>query len=246
MKAILSCGLKLWLIIGLVFYSQPWAISQSLEDIRKTVIGDSVILNYDLVSPNENLNYEIRLYGITGNYRQRLFRAEGDIGRYQKGGFNKQIVWVKNVELIGYPMNEISFDIQYAFLDPVLSVSFPRSRSVLKRGETYQVRWLGGESVKLDLIRGENKVATLGSAKGKGVFEWRVAANVKPGNKYRIRVESENNPGNAVYSKSFKVKRKVPMALRVIPLVGVTVVAIIIANKESDDTDDLPEPINPN
>lgn len=244
-KGLFILQAKLSLVMAAIF-SCHLALGQSPDNIEKTIKGDTVTLTYDLNSHDENINYEIRLYGIAGNNRQRLFRVDGDVGRYVRGGLDKKITWVHNVELLRYKMKEISFDIQFSFLDPVVSVSYPEYKSILKREKTYQIKWLGGERVKLELMHGRTSMLTLGDAKNKGSFDWKVASTIRPGKNYRIKVASESNPDLYVLSKPFKIKRKIPLGLKIIPFIGVAAAVLIATDNSSDNSTELPEPINPN
>ncbi len=234
-------------VISLLMTLTPVELrAQKVENIKKNIRGDTVILVYDLISQHPDVNYEIRLYGITGAHRQRLFRAQGDVGRNIRAGFDKQISWIRNVELLGHDISTINFELSATFLNPLVEFSFPVGKPQVKRDEVYDLNWLGGENVRLYLMQDRKRVMNIGYAKNRGSFTWQVPMNIKPGKGYRIRLENENDPSSFLLSEPFTIRRKIPTALKAIPFVGVAALILIVNGGDSDGDSELPGPIDPN
>ena len=233
-----------------LFFFWVWigelAVAQSIENIRKQIDGDEVIITYDLVSPDPRLNYGIRFYGSVEGRRERLFRATGDIGRDIEGGKNKALRWSNDIEFINVPLEKIKFDLTFQFLDPPVKMLKPISNVEFKRGKTYELKWLGGERVSIDLYRAGQKVRTIGYAQEGGSFNWRIPAGLKPGSDYYVEIYGDRRKG-VVESKRFSIKRRYPTWAKLVPIVAIGgAVAYVVSQNDDGEEDILPAPINPN
>ena len=233
-----------------LFFFVGWiggvGFSQSIENVKKQLNGDEIIITYDLISPDPRLNFDIRLYGSIEGRRERLFRATGDVGRDIQGGKNKELRWSNDIEFINVPLERIKFDLTFQFLDPPVKMLKPISNVEFKRGKTYELRWLGGERVSIDLYQGNQKVRTIAYAQEGGSFSWRIPGSLKPGNNYYVEIYGDRRKG-IVKSKEFSIKRRYPTWVKVIPIIGIGAgAAVLISSGDDGGEEVLPAPINPN
>jgi hypothetical protein len=137
--------------------------------------------------------------------------------------------------------NEGTADI--TFLAPIADSKF-------KRGGAIQVRWTGGnpdDEYALDLFDGRFHYRHVGELKNSGTYPWIIPKDVKPGKEYKFKLTNTNDFGEYAFSRTFVVKRKVPVAVWIVPgalIVGGAVYMIFFYGE--DEMSDLPAPIEPN
>ena len=137
--------------------------------------------------------------------------------------------------------NEGTADI--TFLAPIADSKF-------KRGGAIQVRWTGGnpdDEYALDLFDGRFHYRHVGELKNSGTYPWIIPKDVKPGKEYKFKLTNTNDFGEYAFSRTFVVKRKVPVAVWIVPgalIVGGAVYLLFFHGDEG--ISDLPAPIEPN
>jgi hypothetical protein len=137
--------------------------------------------------------------------------------------------------------NEGTADI--TFLAPIADSKF-------KRGGAIQVRWTGGnpdDEYALDLFDGRFHYRHVGELKNSGTYPWIIPKDVKPGKEYKFKLTNTDDFGEYAFSRTFVVKRKVPVAVWIVPgalIVGGAVYMIFFYGE--DEMSDLPAPIEPN
>lgn len=137
--------------------------------------------------------------------------------------------------------NEGTADI--TFLAPIADSKF-------KRGNAIQVKWTGGnpdEEYALDLFDGRFHYRHVGELKNSGTYPWIIPKDVKPGKEYKFKLTNTNDFGEYAFSRTFVVKRKVPVAVWIVPgalIVGGAVYMLFFYGDEG--ISDLPAPIEPN
>lgn len=126
----------------------------------------------------------------------------------------------------------------------------PISDSKFKRGSAIQIRWTGGnpeDEYALDLFDGRFHYRHVGELKNSGTYPWIIPKDVKPGKEYKFKLTNTNDFGEYAFSKSFIVKKKVPLAVWIVPgalIVGGAVYLLFFHGE--DPVPDLPAPIEPN
>lgn len=137
--------------------------------------------------------------------------------------------------------NEGTADI--TFLAPIADSKF-------KRGSAIQVRWTGGnpdDEYALDLFDGRFHYRHVGELKNSGTYPWIIPMDVKPGKEYKFKLTNTNDFGEYAFSRTFVVKRKVPVAVWIVPgalIVGGAVYMLFFYGE--DEISPLPAPIEPN
>ena len=126
----------------------------------------------------------------------------------------------------------------------------PISDSKFKRGNALQVRWTGGnpdDEYALDLFDGRFHYRHIGELKNSGTYPWIIPKDVKPGKEYKFKLTNTNDFGEFAYSRTFIIKRRVPVAVWIVPgalIVGGAVYMLFFY--DDGELDDLPAPIEPN
>ncbi len=145
------------------------------------------------------------------------------------------------IETVASDENEGTADI--TFLAPIADSKF-------KRGSAIQVRWTGGnpdDEYALDLFDGRFHYRHVGELKNSGTYPWIIPKDVKPGKEYKFKLTNTNDFGEFAFSRTFVVKRKVPVAVWIVPgalVVGGAVYLLFFHGE--DEISDLPAPIEPN
>ena len=126
----------------------------------------------------------------------------------------------------------------------------PIADSKFKRGSAIQVRWTGGnpdDEYALDLFDGRFHYRPIGELKKSGTYPWIIPKDVKPGKEYKFKLTNINDFGESAFSRTFLVKRKVPVAVWIVPGALVVGGAVYMLFFYGDDPEpDLPAPIEPN
>ena len=125
----------------------------------------------------------------------------------------------------------------------------PIADSKFKRGSAIQVRWTGGnpdDEYALDLFDGRFHYRHIGELKNSGTYPWIIPKDVKPGKEYKFKLTNINDFGESAFSRTFIVKRKVPIAVWIVPGALVVGGAVYMLFFYDNGEPDLPAPINPN
>ena len=129
------------------------------------------------------------------------------------------------------------------FLGPELDTKF-------KRGNMIEVRWSGGnpgDEYSLDLFDGRFHYRHIGELKNSGIYPWIIPMDVAPGKEYKFKLTNTEDFGEYAFSKSFIIKRRMPVAAWIVP--GAIVVGgglFLLFYDNSNELPDLPRPIEPN
>lgn len=230
--------------------------AQKIENVKATVHGDDIIITYDL-SGKDGQEFKINLYASNSNFSKPIVKASGDIGSKITPGKDKRVVWNAKNEISDY-RGDLVIEVRG---EPGVISSSPTSSvrplsflspagSGVKRGKTLNVSWTGGspsENVELNLIKDGVVKEKLSSQNNNGVYFWQVPKGTKTGT-YQLKL-SGNTSGEAT-SSNFKVKPKVSLLLKVLPVIAVVGVVAAVAGggggtePKAADLPIPPEPIN--
>lgn len=210
--------------------------AQSLTNLSAIQRGNDVIVTYQL-DGDYGKAYTVSLYASNNDFGSPLRLVQGDVASKRVlPGSNKTITWRALDELRTFD-GDISFEIRAVPAVPLFS-NIAAEAPKVKRGKQIMLTWAGGlprEQIGIELVK-EGETVNLGTMDNSGRFLYAVPKKMKTGT-YAIRVlqGGEVTTGNA-----FKVQPKIPMLVKLVPLVAVgTVVVIVLNNKK---TDEFPEP----
>lgn len=196
--------------------------------------GGKYILKYDLVSPLNNVACKVRVKLVTdenssGSYLKNL---TGDVGDFIFPGTNKEIIWDYTNELIHYS-GAVNLSIEVV---PMIEVP-----SSVRKGK--KLTFNSDPAIVIDkekpitLTNSKiNSTTLIGEYIG-NTISIQTPKKIKTSKNYQIAL----NAGDKVYySNGFKIKRKFPLSLIIIPTIGVG--AYLIYDKIQEDNAPLPGP----
>jgi hypothetical protein len=197
--------------------------AQSIQNLSAQFVDGKVIVAYDVVGAKPNQHYSLELFGSHNNYAAPLQNVTGDVGKSVLAGAGKKITWNAAAEL-GTFTGQITFKVKGEMIPVPFSFQSPLQRSSARRGKNFQIKWDGGvanQTVHLDLYDGSGRVLSLGDLRNIGEYTWNIPKNFPKG-KYSIQLTAG---AQAVRSGDLSIKSRVPLFLKVIPILAIGGVA---------------------
>ncbi len=237
---ILSGISLLSILLGNTIYAQE-------VKIREVKLADSLVeVHYELLDDNPDRSFTISLYTSRDNFIQPLNAVEGDVGIDIKVGGNKVAYWNAKKEL-GRDFNgALSLEIKGNIYIPFITLDGLEEGMVFKRGKPNDFIWSGGRGdnvLNFELYRGNNLIKVFEERPNIGNTSLIIPTDVKPGHNYRYRISDTRNKDEVVFTNTFTIKRKVPLAVKIglAAIVG-GVVGYIIGNSGTETTPEIQEP----
>jgi len=233
----LSVLFKFLLLLGGTHVVQT-SCAQTIENVKAVFQDGKVIVNYDLKA-DPNTSFFIELYASHNNYNLPILLAQGDIGKEVKPGLQKKVVWDVKSDLKNYK-GEITFELH---AEPALLPWAIKQPAGLKRGKTGTIQWQGGKAnqqVNLELYQGTNKVQAITASPVSNTkkYDWNLPSSLKTGGGYTIKLSSGNE---SVTSASFKINSKIPLVVKLLPIVVVGALIPVIFKKDTPPANDSTE-----
>jgi hypothetical protein len=223
------------------------ALAQRIENIKAEVLsdGERVVITYDITGANSGQKFKISLYGSHDNYANPLSMVNGDVGRDREiaAGNGKRIEWYAKNELREFS-GDITFEVR-AEMSASIYIETPSVGAKFKKGKTLDINWKGGtssESVRLELLKGGAVVAQIASISNNQRYSWTIPTSIEKGKDYQVRLTADSGTS---LSGDFGISSKMPLYVKLIPLVVVGGVAAILLTRP-DPEKDLPAPPEPN
>ena len=218
--------------------------SQEFTIKKLELTGDKVNIYYDLVDSVKSRTYTVDLYSSRDNYVSKLEKLAGDQGLEVKPGGNHKIVWAAKDELGADFEGKVGLEVRGRLYIPF--VRLEGLNSSYKRGKAFPVTWTGGTQqniLNFDLYKGDQKIEPFSNIANVGHAEINIPQRVKPGKDYYFKITDSKNKDQIVNTGTFAVKRKVPLLLKVIPIVAAGVVVATLP--KSSSTKNIPDPLDP-
>jgi hypothetical protein len=221
-KQLLTCAL----VVGL---SAP-ITAQNISIKRVELAGDKFIVHYDLDDSNPNNEYKLDLYSSKDNFTAPLIKVKGDVGAEVKPGLDRKIEWSIREEFGAYK-GIISLEIRGKVYVPFVKLQNFNADGSYKRGKSFSLAWKPGNSnpINVELYKGGQRIGGDMNQPNNGGHTFYIPAQAKPGSDYRLKFTDTKNPSDVLYTENFKVKPKVPLLVKVLPLVVIGGVAAILA-----------------
>lgn len=225
------------------------ATSAQVVTIKKVELaGEKIIVHYDLEDSNPNNEYKLDLYSSSDNFQAPLTKVKGDIGPEVKPGTGRKVEWSIREELGGYK-GKISLEIRGKVYIPFVKLqNFDTERSY-KRGKSYNMSWKPGNSnpINIELYKGGQRISGEMNQPNNGGHTFFIPAQSKKGSDYRLKITDTKNSDEVLYTSNFKVKPKVPLLVKVLPVavVGGLVYALVGSGGDPGDENtvgDIPVP----
>ena len=232
------------------------AFGQTLENVKAAFDGEKMVITYDLGFTDANQKFKVAFYSSHDSYARPLSFITGDAGESVHVGKANKVIWdVKNTLPPDFD-GDITIKIKTSKVVAVEAVTKlslkPLDRNVYKKGQTVQVEWKGGkpsDKIHIDLYKDGTLQQKLTESLGNSpqLYQWMLPKDLK-GSGYSFRIANSSDQTN---SGNFKVKPKIPLMLKVLPVLMIGGVVVALGGSKSTITDqtpniDLPGPIKPN
>jgi hypothetical protein len=200
--------------------------------------GEKIIVVYDLEDSNPNNEYLLNLYTSKDNFAKAVTNVTGDVGMDIKPGVDRKMEWNVVKEYGGYK-GKLSLEIRGKVYVPFVRVRDFDSKGTYRRGKNYVINWKPGNSnpVNIDLMNGGQRVTGEVNHPNNGIYELFIPAHAKPGDEYKIKFTDTRNPDEVIITETFAVKPKIPLLVKIAPVVVVAAVIVLITSKESKGGD---------
>lgn len=217
------------------------ALSQEFSIQRVELDGENVNIYYDLLDSVSGRAYTVKLFSSRDNFVSPLVKVRGDEGLEVKPGGNRKITWNAKEELSPDFQGEVGIEVRGRVYIPFVRLS--EQYTSVKRLTPYDVTWSGGTAqniLNFDLYRNGKKVATFPNIANVGHHKFTLPSNIKPGKGYSFKITDTKNQDQIVNTAPFKVKRKIPLLLKVLPMVAVCTLAANLLGR-APSTPSIPE-----
>jgi hypothetical protein len=199
--------------------------AQSIQNVRASFANGKVTVVYDLTGAGQGQQFNLDLYASHDNFLKPLKQVSGDIGKNVSGGTTKRIEWDAAAEL-GAFSGQITFRIKGDPVPVAWAFKNPADGSSVRRGKSSTIQWEGGlknQTVRLELLKDSKQVLAVGEMTNSGEYIWAVPKDLKTG-EYTVKLSAGQE---SAQSAPFRVKAKVPLILKVTPLVVAGLVIIL-------------------
>jgi hypothetical protein len=231
------------LVIFLLMTSATCLLSQHFENVKTTFDGESVIITYDLVHTDANANFVVNAYSSHDRYSAPLQAVKGEVGDKVLPGKGHVIVWGARQALPVDFSSEVIIKLKGAPAAAAVRME-PLARSVYKKGEEVLINWKGGRPDDLVMItltkNNSTKKLLVPSTANSHTSTWKIPNGIRAGKDYAVTVAKVGDNADTSTLQPFRIKARIPLWLKVLPVVAVGVVVGIVAANDGDD--DLPEP----
>lgn len=225
-----------------------YAQAQDFKVKRVETAQGKVNIYYDLVDTVAR-GYTINVYSSRDNFIAPLQNIAGDAGLEVKPGLNKKIEWDATTELGPAFEGKVALEVRGRAYIPFVRFERFEEYKALKRGKPYQVTWTGGSPQNIllfELYKGDKKTGVhFTDIANTGKYKMTLPKNTKPGKGYRFKITDTKNKDEIVYTDAFKIKPKIPLAVKAIPVLGVGALVYLLTSGDKGPAN-IPDPINPN
>jgi hypothetical protein len=227
---------RFYLVFALLGLLPEVSKSQEITNVRAVATGSLVHIYYDLQEAMEGQLFEVSIYASHNSLAEPLTYVRGDIGSDIRAGKDKRIEWGAKKELGTYA-GELVFEIRARLTFSPLSFQQPLANAVYRRGKVYTLEWQGGvegEALQLELWQDGVKSMDIGQFSNRKRYEWAIPLALKPGKNFTVKVSSPENPANYSISDSFVIRRKIPLAVKILPLGIASGVAAVLLTRTTE------------
>lgn len=241
------------MIFGIVVIFKQNTEAQSVKITNIEFTDNQVHVTYDLEDSIVGRYYSIRLYSSEDNFLNPLEQGIGEIGMEIKPGSNKKITWDAKKELGSSFNGKVALELRGRVFVPFINMEGFEDIQTMKRKRDYNIIWTGGRPqniLNFNLYKGEQKVQTFANIANVGHYKMQLPAHTKPGKDYRFVIADTKNKDEVVRTAEFRVKRKVPLVLKIVPAAILSGAIIYFAGQSPSSSAptefSIPDPILPN
>jgi len=198
------------------------ASAQTIAIKKVELAGEKIVVHYDLEDGNPNNEYKLDLYASADNYATPLAKVKGDVGLEVKPGIDRRIEWSIRDEFGPYK-GKLALEIRGKVYIPFVKIQNFDTEKSYKRGNSYNIAWKPGStnSINIDLYKGGERVGGESNLQNNGSHTFYIPTHAKKGSDYRLKITDTKNSEDVLYTSEFKVKPKVPLLVKVLPVLAV-------------------------
>lgn len=231
------------LLLGVALLMNLTVLGQKVLIKKIELAGEKIIVHYDLEDSNPGNEYKLDLYASKDNYATALTKVSGDIGAEVKPGANKKVEWTVREEIGGYK-GRIALELRGKVYVPFVKLQNFSTNTSYKRGKSYNIAMKAGNTnpIHVELFKGSQRIIGENNHPNNGSYTLSVPSSAKPGKDYRIKITDSKNGDEVIYSPFFKVKPKLPLLVKVLPILAVGGVAASLGGggSKGDSAIELP------
>jgi len=217
-------------LIVVFLFAAIVADAQRASIKKVELAGEKIIVYYDLEDSNPANEYQINLYASQNNFATALTSVRGDVGNEIKAGSNKKIEWNIREELGPYK-GKLSLEIRGKMFIPVAKINSISEGEKFKRGKSHVLTWKPGNNnpVNIELLKDGQPISSQLNQPNNGTYPLFIPPQAEVGKGYSLRITDTKDNENAISSYPFTVTRKVPLLLKVVPILAIGGVVAVLA-----------------
>jgi hypothetical protein len=206
------------------------AFAQKVTIKRVELAGEKIIVHYDLEDSNPNNEYQILLYSSQSNFNTALTKVKGDVGNEVKPGSDRKIEWSIREELGPYK-GRLSLEVRGKQFVPVAKFTNIKATTKMKRGKNHTITWKPGNSnpVTVEFLNGGQQINAVANQPNNGSYTLFISKHQSKGKDYIIRITDSRNSQDVAISQPFAVTPKIPLLLKIVPVLAIGGVAVALA-----------------
>lgn len=239
--------LKVLILLLFSFFFHASAQEFSIKQIQ--LGGDLLTLHYDLIDTVKDHTYSIYVYSSKDNFLSPLEKISGDVGLEVRPGVNRKVIWRAKEELGPAFQGEIELEVRGRLYIPFIRFEGFKDVESRKRGVPFLVKWSGGTRqniLNFQLYQRDKLRHTFANAPNNSEHKITIPTSVKPGKGYYFKISDTKNKDQVVNTSTFEIKRRYPLALKVVPLLVVGGAIYFLLPDSEKPIDGPPGPPNEN
>jgi hypothetical protein len=225
----------------------PTLVHAQKASIKKVELaGEKVIVYYDLEDSNPANEYQIQLYASQSNFATALTKVTGDVGNEIKPGYDKKIEWKLRDE-IGPYKGRLALEIRGRMFMAVARFNGISAGDKFRRGKNHLINWRpgNGNPINIELLKDGNPISSQLNQPNNGASTLFIPEHSKVGDGYTIRITDTRNSTDFVVTEPFTVQRKIPLGLKVLPVVAVGAAVLVLGGGGEKAASGIPDPPHP-
>lgn len=225
-------------ILSFLLLLTAYASAQKVTIKRVELAGEKIIVHYDLEDSNPNNEYQINLYSSQSNFNTALTKVKGDVGNEVKPGSDRKIEWSVREE-IGPYKGKISLEVRGKQFVTVAKFTNITTATRMKRGKNHIITWKPGNNnpVTIEFLNGGQQISGQSNQPNNGTYTLFISKHQSKGKDYIIKITDSKNPQDIATSQAFAVTPKVPLLLKLLPVLALGGAAAAVAGGGSGPTD---------
>lgn len=198
------------------------AEAQTVSIKKIELLGEKIIVHYDLEDSNPNNEYKLDLYTSKDNFIAPLTKVKGNVGAEVKPGIDRKIEW-NILEEYGPYKGKLSLEIKGKVYIPFVKLQNFDTNKSYKRGSSHNLGWKPGNSnpINIEIFKGGQRISGEMNQPNNGSHTLYIPSKSKPGKDYRLKITDAKNAEDVLYTDNFTVKPKVPLLVKILPVLAI-------------------------